>query len=207
MEQTIDILLEDRSVVCCVKPAGVLSQSAPGGEPDLVRLLQAQTGSDIFLLHRLDRAVGGAMVFAKTKQAAAALNRQIAGRTFEKCYAALIHGVMEPPQGTLEDLLFRDARTNKVFVASRPRKGVRSAKLYYETEQSDGATSRVAVFPETGRTHQIRVQFASRRHPLLGDRRYGAKDDAKQLCLWSRSVAFRHPDTGEPVTVFAKEPF
>lgn len=207
MEQTIELLYCDDSVMCCVKPAGLLSQSVPGGEADLVLLLQKQTDGDIFPVHRLDRAVGGVMVFARTKQAAAALNRQIADRTLEKRYVALIRGEMDPPQGVLEDLLFRDARTNKVFVVDRPRKGVRDARLSYETTESDGETSRVEILLDTGRTHQIRVQFASRRHPLLGDRRYGAGSDERGLCLWSRSVTFRHPDTGEALTVAAKEPF
>ncbi|MBQ4364894.1 MAG: RluA family pseudouridine synthase [Clostridia bacterium] len=207
MEQPIEILYEDDSVLCCVKPAGLLSQSAPGGAPDLVQLLQRQTGGEIYPVHRLDRAVGGVMLFAKTDAAAAALNRQIAERTLEKRYVARIHGVMEPPQGVLEDLLFKDTRTNKVFVVTRPRKGVRAARLFYETEQSDGETSRVAVLLDTGRTHQIRVQFASRKHPLLGDRRYGARDGEAGLCLWSRSVTFRRPDTGEKMTVSAGEPF
>ncbi len=207
MEQPIEVLYEDSSVLCCVKPIGVLSQSAPGGEPDLVALLAARTGGAIYPVHRLDRAVGGVMVFAKTAQAAAALNRQIADRTLEKRYAARIHGIMDPPQGVLEDLLFKDARTNKVFVVNRPRKGVRDARLFFETEESNGETSRVAVLLDTGRTHQIRVQFASRRHPLVGDRRYGAKDDSDRLCLWSRSVAFCHPDTGKRMSFSAKEPF
>lgn len=207
MKPQIEILYEDSSVLCCVKPAGVLSQSAPGEETDLVQLLQKQTGGAIFPVHRLDRAVGGVMVFAKTKEAAAALNRQIASRTLEKRYVALIHGTMEPPRGVLEDLLFRDARTNKVFAVNRPRKGVRDARLSYETEESDGAVSRVAILLDTGRTHQIRVQFASRRHPLLGDRRYGARDGETQLCLWSRSVTFCHPDTGRTMTASAQEPF
>ena len=207
MERTVELLYSDDSVLCCVKPVGMLSQSAPGGEPDLVQLLRNQTGGEIYPIHRLDRAVGGVMIFARTAQAAAALNRQIADRTLEKRYVAQIHGVMEPPQGVLEDLLFKDARTNKVFAVTRPRKGVRYARLYYETEQSNGETSRVAILLDTGRTHQIRVQFASRKHPLLGDRRYGAKDGEKQLCLWSRSITFRHPDSGEVMSFSAKEPF
>ncbi len=207
MEPEIELLFEDAALLCCVKPAGVLSQSAPGKEADLVQLLRRQTAGDIYPIHRLDRDAGGVMVFAKTAQAAAALNRQIADRTLKKRYVALIHGVMETPQGELEDLLFRDARTNKVFVVNRPRKGVRDARLSYETEQSDGETSRVAILLDTGRTHQIRVQFASRRHPLVGDRRYGAKDGETQLCLWSRSVTFCHPDTGRTMTVSAQEPF
>ncbi len=207
MEPTIPVLYEDDAVLCCVKPAGVLSQSASEKEADLVRLLQAQTGGEIYPVHRLDRPVGGVMVFAKTPQAAAALNRQIAAGTFEKRYAALVHGKVEPESGALTDLLFKDARTNKVYVVNRPRKGVREARLTYRVEESGNGTSRVAVLLETGRTHQIRVQFASRRHPVVGDRRYGAKDESETLCLWSRSVTFFHPDSGKALTFSQREPF
>lgn len=207
MEPTIPILLEDDSVLCCVKPAGILSQGANGAGPDLVHLLEMQTGGAIYPIHRLDRPVGGVMVFAKTQAAAAALNRQIAAGTLEKRYAALVHGDVEPESGALEDLLFKDARTNKVFVVNRPRKGVRPARLSYLVEEKTETASRVAVLLDTGRTHQIRVQFASRRHPVVGDRRYGAKDDSDILCLWSRSVTFDHPDTEERITIEQKEPF
>lgn len=207
MEPNIPILYEDAQVLCCVKPAGILSQSAPGGEATLLTLLEAQTGSPVYPVHRLDRQTGGVMVFAKTKAAAAALSAQAADRTLEKRYCALVHGEMAPAEGEMEDWLFKDARTNKVFVVKRERKGVRKAKLHYAVEDFDGVVSRVAVLLNTGRTHQIRVQFASRRHPVVGDRRYGAKDDSAGLCLWSRSVAFRHPASGERMQFAAKEPF
>ena len=207
MEPNIRILYEDAQVLCCVKPAGILSQAAPGGEATLLTKLEAQTGSPVYPVHRLDRQTGGVMVFAKTKEAAASLSKQAADRTLEKRYCALVHGKVEPAEGELEDWLFKDARTNKVFVVRRERKGVRKAKLYYTVESFDGFVSRVGVLLDTGRTHQIRVQFASRRHPVVGDRRYGAKDDSDRLCLWSRSVAFCHPVTGERMQFEEKEPF
>lgn len=207
MEPNIRILYEDSDVLCCIKPAGILSQTAPGGEATLLTLLEAQTGAAVYPVHRLDRQTGGVMVFAKTKEAAAFLSAQAASRTLEKRYCALVHGKVEPAEGELEDWLFKDARTNKVFVVSRERKGVRKAKLHYVVENFDGVVSRVGVLLDTGRTHQIRVQFASRRHPVVGDRRYGAKDDSDRLCLWSRSVAFCHPVTGERMQFAEKEPF
>lgn len=207
MEPSIRILYEDGDVLCCIKPEGILSQAAPGGEATLLTKLEAQTGETVYPVHRLDRQTGGVMVFAKTKEAAASLSAQAADRTLEKPYCALVHGNVEPAEGKLEDWLFKDARTNKVFVVKRERKGVRKAKLHYAVEDFDGGISRVAVLLDTGRTHQIRVQFASRRHPLVGDRRYGAKDDSTRLCLWSRSVAFRHPVTGERMQFEEKEPF
>ena len=207
MEPSIRILYEDGDVLCCIKPEGILSQAAPGGEATLLTKLEAQTGETVYPVHRLDRQTGGVMVFAKTKEAAASLSAQAADRTLEKRYCALAHGNVEPAEGELEDWLFKDARTNKVFVVKRERKGVRKAKLHYAVERFDGSVSRVAVLLDTGRTHQIRVQFASRRHPLVGDRRYGAKDDSTRLCLWSRSVAFRHPVTGERMQFEEEEPF
>ena len=207
MEPSIRILYEDGDVLCCIKPEGILSQAAPGGEATLLTKLEAQTGETVYPVHRLDRQTGGVMVFAKTKEAAASLSAQAADRTLEKRYCALVHGNVEPAEGELEDWLFKDARTNKVFVVKRERKGVRKAKLHYAVEHFDGFVSRVAVLLDTGRTHQIRVQFASRRHPLVGDRRYGAKDDSTRLCLWSRSVAFCHPVTGERMQFEEKEPF
>ena len=180
------VLYEDAAILVCVKPEGILSQAAQGGEESMVSLLEAQTGGAIYPVHRLDRAVGGVMVYARTKAAAAALSKQVADRKMEKTYCALIHGAMDPPAGTMEDWLFKDSRTNKVFVVKRERKGVRRAKLRYETLACRGDRTLVSVFLDTGRTHQIRVQFASRQHPLVGDARYGAKDGEKRLHLWAQ---------------------
>ena len=193
----MQILFEDASLVVCVKPAGVLSQEA-NGKANMVSLLREATGSEIFPVHRLDREVGGVMVFAKTKAAAASLLAQIAAHTFEKTYLARVHGVPEPPKGEWEDLLFKDSAKNKVFVVKRERKGVKKAKLAYEVLSADengNALVRVRLF--TGRTHQIRVQFASRKHPLLGDGKYGARDGEPRLHLQSAAIAFDHPETGE----------
>ena len=205
MEPNIRILYEDSDVLCCVKPAGILSQAAPGGEATLLTLLETQTGAAVYPVHRLDRQTGGVMVFAKTKAAAASLSAQAADRTLEKRYCALVHGKVEPADGELEDLLFKDARTNKVFVVSRERKGVRKAKLHYVVENFDGVVSRVGILLDTGRTHQIRVQFASRRHPVVGDRRYGSRVKADGIALWSARIAFDHPVDGRRM-VFQKDP-
>ena len=193
----IKTLFEDAHIVVCVKPAGVLSQEAPG-KANMVTLLREATGSEIFPVHRLDREVGGVMVYAKTRAAAASLSRQIAEHTFEKTYLARVHGVPDPPQGEWEDLLFKDSAKNKVFAVKRERKGVKKAKLAYEVLSADengNALVRVKLF--TGRTHQIRVQFASRKHPLLGDGKYGARDGEPRLQLQSAAIAFDHPVTGE----------
>ena len=127
------ILFEDAQLLVCVKPAGILSQAAQNGGESMITLLEAHTGGAVFPVHRLDRAVGGVMVYAKTKEAAAALSKQVADRAMQKAYRALVHGVIEPPAGVMEDLLFKDSRTNKVFVVKRERKGVKPARLSYET--------------------------------------------------------------------------
>lgn len=193
----MQILFEDPHIVVCVKPAGVLSQFSPG-KANMVTLLREQTGGDIFPVHRLDREVGGVMVFAKTQKAAAALSKQIAQHSFEKIYLARVHGVPEPEKGEMEDLLFKDSAKNKVFVVRRERKGVKAAKLAYEVlsvDETGNALVKIRLF--TGRTHQIRVQFASHKHPLFGDGKYGARDGEKQLQLRSAQIAFDHPETGE----------
>ncbi len=197
----LNILYQDRDVVLCVKPAGVVSEE--GGMPELLR---AQTGArDIYCVHRLDKAVGGLMVYAKTKAAAAALSRQIAAGTMEKTYLALCCGDA-PDGGEMRDLLYHDAAKNKSFVVKRERRGVREALLRYETLARKNGRSLVRVSLVTGRSHQIRVQFASRGLPLLGDRRYGG-ESAPTLALFCHSLRFQHPKTGAPLSFEAEPPF
>ena len=162
----IAILYEDRHLVVCVKPAGVLSQDA--GENSLPGLLRAQLGTDyVGVVHRLDREVGGVMVYAKTPGAAAALSRSVQERTLEKTYLAVLRGIPEASTGTLEDLLFHDQNRNKTYVVDRVRKGVRDARLDYKVLETAGERTLVRIRLHSGRTHQIRVQFASRRLPLV----------------------------------------
>ena len=207
-----EILYEDRQLVVCAKPVGWLSE--PGGKslPDALSAYYAGRGApkEVFTVHRLDRIVGGVMVFARTKEAASRLAQAVAAREVEKEYLAVLRGVPEKPEDTLVDLLFRDASQGKTFVVMRPRKGVREAKLDYRllqtvTREDGQVLSLVAVRLHTGRTHQIRVQFASRGLPLLGDIRYGSKDPDCTAALWSHRLAFRHPKTGEQMQ-FEKRP-
>lgn len=195
------ILFEDNEILVCIKPVGLLSQSGTENEPDLPKLLSDHTGSPVYVVHRLDKSVGGVMVFAKTAFSAAALSKQITQHSFIKEYLAVIHGQPAEEAAVLEDLLFRDARKNKTFVVDRKRKGVREAKLEYRTlaySWLDGErVTLVRIRLHTGRSHQIRVQFASRKHPLVGDARYGAKDGQKQLALWSCRLSFAHPKSGK----------
>ena len=193
----IQILKLERSYALCVKLVGVLSE-----EPGMPALLREQLGGEWYCVHRLDKAVGGVMVYARTRKAAAALSAAVAEREMKKEYLAVCQGAPEPPAGTMEDLLFKDSGKNKAFVVKRERKGVKPARLSYETLAAGKTSALVHVTLDTGRFHQIRVQFASRKHPLLGDRRYGGPT-AQQLGLWSWRLTIPDPDTGKPVTACA----
>ncbi len=198
MIHMIKVLHEDKSVIVCVKPAGILSQC--DGQEDMPALLKAQTGGDIFPVHRLDRNVGGVMVFARTKRAAAELSAQIQRGAFVKRYVAAVQGTPQPPSGEMTDMLFKDARSGKSFVVGRPRKGTKEARLAYRTLGSSEGKSLVLVRLFTGRSHQIRVQFASRKMPLLGDGKYGSRDNGCEIALWSCRVTFLHPEDGREVS-------
>lgn len=196
----MEILYEDRYIAVCVKDAGVLSES--GGMPEL---LKESTGSkDIFCVHRLDKDVGGVMVYAKTSQAAGKLSAAVAGRKLRKDYLAVVEGQV-PECGTMRDLLFHDVRKNKTYIVDRERKGVKEAALDYRKLGSYDGLSLVYITLHTGRSHQIRVQFASRKMPLTGDGKYGSRHRAMPLGLWAYSLTFPHPVTGETMC-FKKSP-
>ncbi|MBR1457322.1 MAG: RluA family pseudouridine synthase [Oscillospiraceae bacterium] len=197
----IPILFEDDRLLLCVKPAGVLSEE--GGLPGLLR---ASRGLDeVYCVHRLDKPAAGLMVYAKTKQAAAALSAQIAAREFEKSYLAAVQGRPEDA-GVMRDLLYHDAAKNKSYVVRRQRRGVREAELRYETVERGEELSLVRIALQTGRSHQIRVQFASRGMPLAGDTRYGSGYRDCAVALWCERLRFRHPATGERVAFTATPP-
>lgn len=197
----IEILYEDKSVVVCIKPVGVLSQSE--GQTDMVMLLSEQLGGNIYPVHRLDRNVGGVMVFARNSKAAARLSGDIQSGKFVKQYLAAVHGVPQKMCGVMRDILFKDSRRNKSFVVSRQRKGTKEASLEYivlDTAVNVAQEcSLVRIKLHTGRTHQIRVQFASRKTPLLGDGKYGSRDNRCDTALWSHRITFINPLSGEEV--------
>ena len=193
------LLYSDSHIAVCVKPAGIDAQN---GVPEMLR---AQLGGDAYCVHRLDRDVGGVMVYARSAAAATALSRAVAENAVEKTYLAVCEGVPDPTQGAMRDLLYHDASKNKTYVVQRQRKGVREAVLDYETLEAREGLSLVRVRLHTGRSHQIRVQFASRRLPLVGDGRYGAKTRG-EIALWSHALAFPHPVTGELLRFTAPPP-
>lgn len=197
------VLFSDAAVTVCVKPVGADS------EADMPELLRAAGAGPALCVHRLDAAVGGVMVYAKTQRCAAALSREIAAGGMEKTYLAVCAGAPEPPEGELRDLLFRDSRANKSFVVTRERRGVRRASLEYTLlatlGEGEEKRSLVRVALHTGRSHQIRVQFASRKMPLLGDGKYGSRVGGG-LALWSHRLGFTHPGTGKRVSFTAPPP-
>ena len=216
----MNILYEDASLVVVDKPAGLSSEE---GVPAALREHWNAPNAFVGVVHRLDTGVSGLMVFARTPAAAAALSRQVTqsqnayavqdgradGRAegrpeapqFVKQYRAVIAGAPDeslPAEGTLRDWLFKDSRRGRVFPVSRPRKGVREAVLEYRILKTAGNTSLAGITLHTGRTHQIRVQFAARKHPLSGDGKYGSRIKG-DIALQSCGLQFRHPDTGRPL--------
>lgn len=200
------LLLYDEFIVVCEKPAGVLSTDEPGGVPELVRAALGDPGADVRTVHRLDRVVGGAMVLARSKAAAAELGRQVMERRFEKEYLAVVHGAPPAAAGTLRDLLRRDRAERKTYVTDTPGKDAREAVLDYAVLGCSAGLSLLRISLRTGRTHQIRCQFASRGLPLVGDRKYGLLTDEGPIALWSYRLAFDHPETGARVDLCLAPP-
>ena len=201
----MELIYLDNEIVVCVKPPRVLSTDEPGGLPELVRHALGNPNADVRTVHRLDRVVSGVMVLARSAAAASELSRQIREDQFTKEYLAVVHGCPKPESGTLTDLLYRDKARRMTMVASHPGKGVQEAVLDYQLLHCAGDISRVKVHLRTGRTHQLRVQFASRGMPLVGERKYATLDDPCEIALWSHKIGFFHPATGERME-FSQEP-
>ena len=200
----MEILKETHDYVVCVNPAGVLSEESRSGMPGMVDRLTEQLSAPVYTVHRLDTGVGGVMVYAKNKNAAAKLSAQITDRRMQKEYVALVHGTPEAPAAELRDFLFKDARKNKSYVIKKERKGAKEAILTYEAVGSAvtsyGEATLVRIWLQTGRTHQIRVQFSSRKHPLVGDGKYGGSDNGAEIGLFLHKLTFEDPRSGVPLT-------
>ena len=178
----MEILYSDKNIAVIVKPVGLDS------EHEVPAALIEQLGGECYPIHRLDQNVGGVMVFARTKQSAASLSKAVQEGTMVKEYVALVHGT-PPESGDWADLLFKDSSKNKVFVVKKERRGVKKARLEFR-RLTEGETSLVRIRLHTGRSHQIRVQFASRGFPLVGDRKYGGKDNSPAPMLFSCKLTF-----------------
>ena len=199
-----DILYMDKDIIVCLKPPKVLSTDEPGGLPELLRREIGDDGADIRTVHRLDRATSGLMLLARHPAAASELSRQIREEGIGKEYLAVVHGDC-PDRGSMRDLMYRDKTRKMSFVTDKPGKGVQEALLDYETLGQKEGLSLVAVRLHTGRTHQIRCQFASRGLPLVGERKYCQPRDDCTLALFSHRLSFIHPGSGEAMS-FVKEP-
>lgn len=199
----ISILYEDAHIIVVLKPPALVCEST-AAKDGLADLLSAHTGGYIGTVHRLDRGVGGVMVYAKTPTAAAKLSAAVQARELKKEYLAVVRGNPVPTCGEMRDLLFHDRRQNKTFVVDRQRAGVKEALLEYSVKEHlmtahGEECALVHILLHTGRTHQIRVQFASRGHTLLGDGKYGARADKRPIALFATRLAFLHPATRKPM--------
>ena len=178
----MEILYSDREIAVCVKLVGLDS------EVEVPAAIREALGGEVFPVHRLDKNVGGVMVYARTKSAAAALSKTVQEGTMVKEYVAQVHGT-PPENGDWTDLLWKDSSKNKVFVVKRERKGVKKARLEF-TRLTGGEESLVRIRLHTGRSHQIRVQFSSRGYPLVGDHKYGSRDEKTAPMLFSCCISF-----------------
>lgn len=202
----IDVRYIDERIIVCIKPSGILSTDEEGGLP---QMLQEQLGLEYRprTVHRLDRVVSGLMVLARGAKSASILSEQVMRHSFGKEYLAVVHCCPAEKQGTFSDLLGRDKARKMTYVADGPGKGIQEAMLDYEVLDNMDGMSLVRVVLHTGRTHQIRVQFASRGMPLVGERKYSTLEDPCPIALWSHRLQFEHPFTKSPMEFLAGPPF
>lgn len=190
----IMLLYSDKDLAICIKPVGLDS------EKDMPAQLMKQLNiKEIFPVHRLDMAVGGLMVYALNKKSAAKLSEQVAQRQMKKEYLAIVQGRPEEDRAVLRDLLYRDKAKNKSYVVKRKRAGVKDAELEYERLESVKERSLIHITLHTGRSHQIRIQFSSRKMPLIGDVKYGSTYKDCPIALWSYALSFNQPTSNEPL--------
>lgn len=210
----IKILYEDNHLIVCIKPAGVLSQSDGSGAPDMLTILKRyikekfEKPGEVYLglVHRLDRPVSGVMVFARTSKAASRLSEQIRSRKVEKLYRCVVNGVLEGA-GRLENYISKDDDKNIVTVSDTEKPGFKATYLDYRAVSSQEGLTLVEVKLGTGRSHQIRAQMAHKGYPLVGDQKYGQKDNrCKDIALESFKLSFEHPVKRENITFEAPMP-
>ena len=204
------ILYEDKYLIVCEKPVGVESQASSAGKGDMLSLLSwymREKGEDgyVGLVHRLDVATGGVMIYSKRKDMTGKLSELVQSGDYKKTYLAVVHGEPAEREGEMRDLLYHDKKKNKSYVCDKKRQGVKEAVANYRllgavARENGEMMSLVEVGLITGRTHQIRVQFASRKMPLVGDGKYGSRDNKANCALWSHKVEFVHPITKKVIT-------
>ena len=218
----LNILYEDKELLVAEKPEGMESQSAKSFEPDMVSeikkhlsgssLSPKQGGPYVGVIHRLDKPVGGVMVYAKTKMAAQALSKQVSGHEMEKIYYGVVCGQPVENSGIYVDYLRKDENSNSSTIVAPGIKDAKRAELAYQVlnvkEEGEARYSLLEIRLKTGRHHQIRVQMAGHGTPLLGDRKYNPgfdqKDFGGSVALFAGSLSFFHPVTGEKLTFSLK---
>lgn len=208
----INILYEDNHVLCVVKPANLPVQADNTKDEDLLTLVKQYLKEKynkpgnvyLGLVHRLDRPVGGAMILAKTSKAASRLSESIRVKAIDKVYYAILDGVPKKQSDTLVDYLTKDTKTNIVSVTNA--KVGKKSILHYQVLAAKNGHTLVEIHLETGRPHQIRVQFASRNLPLVGDQRYNKNAKKVQIALWAVSLTFPHPTTKDKITIHSDPP-
>jgi len=213
----IKVLFEDNHLLVVEKPPNMAVQADLSGDRDLLTTLKEyikgkyNKPGDAFLglVHRLDRPVGGVMVFARTSKSASRISEQIRSRTIQKIYFAIVEGLTDSLHGTLKDYLIKDPKSNTVSVVSQNTKRSQEAILHYEAIRQDENKTLLKIVLETGRAHQIRVQLSNIGHPLVGDLKYGRKGKkgfTKSLALWSYSLSFNHPIRNEKLKFISIPP-
>lgn len=209
----LKVVYEDNHIIVVVKPYNVPSQSDKTGDIDMLSMVKEYIKEKynkpgnvyVGLVHRLDRPVGGLMVFAKTSKAASRLSEQIRIKSFKKTYLAVVNGILDYKKGILENYLWKDETLNKSKVVDKTKYGSKFAKLSYEVIDEEKNLSLVKIDLETGRHHQIRVQFANINHSLYGDQKYGQGPSNTQIALWAYQISFKHPVKDE-IMVFEELP-
>ena len=206
----LEVIYEDNHIIVVKKLPNIPSQADKTQDVDMLSIIKDylkvkyNKPGNIYLglIHRLDRPVGGVMVFAKTSKAASRLSEQVREKTFKKKYLAVVDGKVEKTTGTLEDYLYKDERKNMSKVVNKDKKGAKLAKLDYEflTHNEIKNLSLLKINLHTGRHHQIRVQLANSGHSIFGDQKYGTRGQGKQIALWAYELTINHPITKEIMT-------
>lgn len=212
----VPILYEDNHLLLVEKPVNIPVQLDSSGDDDLLTILKNDLKirynkpGNVYLglVHRLDRPVGGAMMFAKTSKSASRLSDMVRRHTIKRRYLTVVHGTPDKRKGQLVDYLLKNTKTNIVSTVSASHPQGKKAILEYELLESDGTHSLLAVQLHTGRPHQIRVQLNAMKHPIVGDQKYGAHMNkvGQQIALWAHTLTLDHPVKKEPVSVTSNPP-
>ena len=202
-KEKLKVIYEDNHIIVVEKPVNIPSQGDKTGDLDMLEIIKEYLKEKynkpgnvyLGLVHRLDRPVGGVMVFAKTSKAASRLSKQVRDNEFKKKYLAIVNGKFEKNKGMLEDYLLKNEKTNMSKVVKEETKNSKHALLEYEVlkydEELDLSVLKISL--HTGRHHQIRVQLSSRNHSIYGDQKYGGRGHGKQICLWAYELTILHP--------------